>query len=93
MNRFSFFLNIEGLGDNPTEAWDDAISRFVQGIAGGEYAKPPETIYTGEDPIDAAELLNGPPYQEFGINHGPEDEGPEGEDGPWAEGWPERSGT
>lgn len=73
MKRFTFFLNIEGLGDTSQEAWDDAIGRLFESAK--EYLKPPETIYTGDEPIPAAEILNGPPYQEFGIDHGPEDFG------------------
>lgn len=72
MKRFTFFLNIEGHGDDHKEAWQDAMERLIQGTANGEYTEAPEALYSGDEPIDAAELLNGPPYQEFGIDHGPE---------------------
>lgn len=70
MNRYTFFLNIEGLGDTPKEAWEDAIERMVGALK--EYADPPSIIYGPDDAIEGAEILNGPPYQEFGIDHGAE---------------------
>lgn len=73
MNRFTFFLNIEGHGDTAQEAWEDAMEKLIQGTAGGEYTKAPRIIFSGGDPIDT-ELLNGPHYQEFGIDHGEETE-------------------
>lgn len=73
MNRFTFFLNIEGSGDNTKEAWEDALEKLLTGITKGEYDKPPDTIYGPDDPISGGDVLDGPPYMEFAINHGPED--------------------
>lgn len=71
MRRFTFFLNIEGHGDTAKEAWDDAVGKLFESAK--EYLDPPEAIYGGDDEISGSDILNGPPYQEFGIDHGEED--------------------
>lgn len=78
MNNFEFWFSIQGIGDTPKEAWDDALDKFAAAwMRGKEWNNPPADIFDAEDPngIPSAEILGGSLSGGFGIDHGPEDLG------------------
>lgn len=74
MNNFEFWFSIQGIGDTPKEAWDDAMEKFLGALMRGkEWNNPPANTFGKDEPIPADEILGGSLSGGFGIDHGPED--------------------
>lgn len=73
MNRYTFWIPIDGVGDTAAAAWDAAVENLQAGIAQGELDVPPADIFEKGEPVPAAEILGGSLSAGFGINEGEEE--------------------
>jgi hypothetical protein len=73
MKRFTFWIPIEGSGDNAQEAWDEAMEKLLAAALTGEYTKPPEDVFGEHEEVPAAEILGGSLSNGFGIDNGEEE--------------------
>ncbi len=75
MKNYTFWIPIQGRGNNFAQAWQDAMEAFQEAAFQGEYDLPPADIFEEDDPVPAAEILGGSLSNGFGICEGEEDLG------------------
>lgn len=73
MKRYTFYINVDGIGSNPKAAWEDAMEQLTDALFQGEYNAPPADIFGPDDSVPATEILGGSLDAGFGIEHGEEE--------------------
>lgn len=74
MRNYTFWIPIQGSGDNFKEGWNDAMEKLAGSIMEGkEWNDPPLDLFDKNDSIPAAEILGGSLSAGFGFEEG-EDE-------------------
>lgn len=70
MKDFTFWVPIQGSGDNAQEAWENAMEAFTMAPP----ANHPAPVFGKDEPVPAAEILGGNLDAGFTLDHGEEPE-------------------
>lgn len=72
MNNYTFWIPIQGTGDDPKEGWISALESLMERLMRDDSLldTPPANIFRVHDPIPAAEILGGSLSDGFGMDEG-----------------------